>query len=131
MELEKFALPLTIVAAVIGIAAFIRGNKPAPAIGGLLPNGGTLPSFQSIPYISYNVATPTPPPIGPQSGNTFFVPSGGVMVNGGMGALSQLESDLPGGNCCSCVASGCGGAGLDGPDEVFGYFTQLSQSSTL
>lgn len=100
MNLEKYATPLTIAAAFLAIYAFTRTLKPqSEFVAGALPNPLTVPSGTGVPAITYNVATPTPPPIQPGSGFVPFVPPNGVSTGKGFGVSLPSDPNQVG---CGC-----------------------------
>ncbi len=134
MQLEKFAIPLTITASVIAIAVFLRNGTPAATVG-TLPVPATIPTFAKIPAITYNVATPPPAPVFPGSSYIPFVPPNGLVTNNWFGApfsASEASSANPNsaGNC-GCD-SGCGGSGgRFTSGKITPYFNTVVQSSEL
>ncbi len=130
MQLEKFAIPLTITASVIAIAVFLRNGTPAATVG-VLPSPATIPSFARVPAITYNVATPPPAPVYPGSSYIPFVPPNGLITNNWFGApFSSADVSDNSQNGCGC---GCGSNSCDASHmgKITPYFNTVVQSSEL
>lgn len=144
MDIEKYATPLTIAAAVLGIYVFLRPSS-STLVTGALPQPMTVPTFAAQPFTATNVATPVPPatassPIpapasaaGTYSANAPYLPynpPGGVVYNGGYGAptatLTQAVTGttLPGPSCCDPCGKGS-------HTQSLSYARQISQSAVL
>jgi hypothetical protein len=106
MNLEKYAAPLTITAAFIAIYAFSRTLRAQPAfVAGSAPQPLTIPTAASIPLATYNVATPTPPPVQQGTAYTPFNPPNGVTYNKGFGVNLPPDPELNGCNTCTKTTS--------------------------
>lgn len=106
MDIEKFALPLTVAASIAALVVFLKGGSgpTAPTAASTLPQPATVPSYASIPYATYNVATPTPPPVAAGTGIDTFAPPTGLTVSKGFQGAPTAKSDIPGngGACGGC-----------------------------
>lgn len=135
MDIEKYALPLTIVASVIAIAAYIRGTGTAPvAIGGAAPIAATIPSFAAVPNITYNVATPTPPAVTVGTSYVPFAQQQGVIVSNGFGTGSPPPSSGASQNGTGSGMSDCGGCddtSINASTTDYAYYNTVMQSAHL
>lgn len=132
MTLEKLTTPLTIVAAVIAIVAYIKTTSVSTpsATPGMLPNPATIPTFSNIPYSQGNPATPTPPPVSQGTSYLPLIPGAGLTVNNGFGAPTQSQAAVTialggGGSCCGGDGETDGGNPLPG----FGYYATVAQNA--
>lgn len=145
MDIQKFTVPLTITAAVVGIWVFLRGGSNSPVTGSL-PQPLTLPTFSAVPFNPTNIATPTPAPTASSpipapatAARTYaarapflpYNPPGGVVYNYGMGAPTPVlavsntgTNSTPSNSCCDPCSN-------KGPKTSLSYARQISQSAVL
>lgn len=134
MTLEKFATPLTIVAAVTAIIVYIKTTSPKQtqtATPGSVPQPATIPTFAAIPLPSPgnpNPATPTPPRVAQGTSYLPLIPGSGLTVNNGFGAPTQSISSYNLVQGCD----DCEGGNNDGtPQTGFNYYPVVAQSAGL
>lgn len=132
MDLQKYALPLTVAASVAAIVVFLKtnsGGQVAPTIAAALPTPSTVPTFAAVPYAQYNVATPTPPPVQPGTGQVTYPGRAGITINKGfLGAPTDVR-DIPSPNGCG----GCSDTGHDYADgnSRFTWYNTVYQNSAV
>ncbi len=129
MTLDKIAIPLTITASVIAIAVFLRGSKTT-LVTGALPAPMQVPSYANVPSISYNVATPTPPPVqGTNQAVPFvpYIPGSGLITNNWYGAVANASDSPSQGGIGDC-GCGCDASSKNGNGNVTPYFQTVSRS---
>lgn len=145
IELEKYAAPLGIVAAVVGIYVFLRPTS-ATVVTGSLPQPMTVPTFAAQPFSITNVATPVPPatvsspiPVPSPAVHTYsarapflpYNPPGGVIYNFGGGAPTAVLTQSNTGTNSTPSNSCCDPCGSSRPRHTLSYARQISQSAVL
>lgn len=123
MTYEKFIAPLTTLAAVLGVWAYLRsGNSNAP-VQGNLPIPAPLPSFQNIPYSEGNPATPSS-----NAGQNSLLPS--VSADGLNAPVFPTTSNT-GATSTTGACCGCGPNASDSWNSGVTWADTIQQNSML
>lgn len=146
MDLEKYAVPLTITVSVVSLYFYLKGTPAAP-VSGALPAPMTLPTFSAVPFSPTNIATPTPPatasspiPAPATARGTYsarapylpYNPPGGIVINAGFGAPTPvLTQSVTGAGAVAQQNSCCDPCGGIKPKMTLSYARQISQSAVL